>query len=288
MKKLLFVFIWTSLFFSAQNKLPSDIKFNTTIAEAENHWVIFPIGEKNSKWTLYYVYFDDESGYNVELGDKITIINDMFLKDKPDAFKKASIKFRIQNLGEKVAVLSDERMKELGLEKLPNWLKLYRSNISEDERKFRKARTLNEAGLTGISLATLEGLRNNNFKSPQFYFQLAYAYNGQNRFVDAEKILIEAFNNGIKDDFLINQMHYALLHEKGKANQAADFLHGNLNDIKNKNLKSQCIINQISKFYNINDFSKTQDWIKIYKKEIGNDNNKKIVEQYQEALSTKS
>lgn len=285
MKKIaLFLLLAFSLESFAQIEIPKDLLFNTTFVDAENHYVAFIPKKEDKNFTLGVPYFDDSGGgYTFKLIGSFVVENGKYVP----TISPQNIIARWENLGLKVAIIPDEKVKEMKLPLVPEFLKYYKSSRPENDVLVDKLSAMNGANYCEMALPKLEMLHKQNYKSAKFYFELVFAYNALQKFSEAENAAFEAVKNGFNDELIIKETHYALLHQSGKENKAADFLMKNFKNFKTKSYESESILNQISIFYNLNNFKETQTWIDNYKNEIGTDKYKKYIDQFENALKTK-
>jgi len=263
----------------AQIKVPADFTFTTPFYEAENKYIVFSPKPNDKDFSLGVPYFDPSAGYTYKyLGN---------LKDDNGNLNfvptENGIIYRWENMDMKVAVLSDQRIKEFKLENPPEFLKFYKSGKPEKDLLVDKLSFLNGAGFSNLALLQLEQLRKENYKSGKFYFELAFAYNALDQSSKAEEVVNEAEKNGFRNELLIKEMHYALLHQN-KLIPAADYLENNFKNFKSKFYKSEGIVNQISNFSKSKDVKNAQKWIGLYKKEIGEDQYKPRVDDVEKRL----
>lgn len=269
MKKLLnFFLIICSLSLFSQIKVPADFKFTTPFYEAVNHYVVFSPKPEDRQLMLGVPYIDPSAGYSYRFFGNISIEKDKLVFSPSD--ENSSITSRWQNLDLKVAVLPLDRIKELKLKDFPEFLKNYQTDMLDRDYSVEIASFQNGAGYSNLALPTLEKLRQENYQSQKFYFELAFAYNALDQSAKAEEVIKEAEKNNFKDEYLIKEMHYALLHQN-KLLAAADYLQANFKNFKSKQYQSESILNQIITFNNQKDKINTEKWIKIYKTEIGED-----------------
>lgn len=270
-----------SLQFFSQVKIPSDFDFSTTFYEAENKYIVFYPKPEDKGFSLGVPYFDSSAGYSYKyLGN---------LKEENGKLNfvptENNMIARWQNMDLKVAVLSDKRINEIKLPNPPEFLKFYKSDKPDKDFLVDKLSFLNGTNFSNLALPKLEQLREEGYKSLKFYFELAFAYNALDQSPRAEEIINEAEKNNFKDELMIKEMHYALLHQN-KLIPAADYLQNNLNNFKTKNYKSECIVNQIINFSNKKDWKNTEKWIKIYKTKIGEDQYKSHVDKIEQELKS--
>ena len=259
--------IFSSQFF-AQVKVPTDFKFTTPFHEALNNYIVFSPRPEDKDLSIGVPYFDPSAGYSYRYFGTLKFENGKLSFAPADA--NSSLIARWQNLDLKVAVLSNERVKEIKLPLEPEFLISYQTDKLDKDFLVDQLGFQNGTGYSNLALPKLEQLRKENYQSEQFYFELAFAYNALNQPSKAEEVIIEAEKNNFKSELLIKEMHYALLHQN-KLIPAADYLQRNFKNFKSKNYKSESIVNQIINFSNQNDHSNTEKWIKIYRSEIGED-----------------
>lgn len=278
-------FIFYSLMFFAQVKIPTDFKFVTPFCEAENQYIVFsPKGEDKSLM-LGVPYFDESAGYSFRLIGSLEEKNGKLAFVPTDT--NGTITARWQNIDLKVAVLSDERIKEFALQNPPDFLKYYKSNKNPNALLVDKLSFMNGENLSNLALPKLEQLKKENYKSAKFYFELTFAYNALEQFSKAEETATEAEKNNFSDELMIKEKHYAILHQN-KTQAAADYLENNFKNFKTQSYKSECVLNQMITFYNQKDFQNTEKWIGVYKKEIGQDQYKSYVDNIENKIKIDS
>lgn len=267
MKKfLLFLFLSFQIGVFAQVELPKDLVFDKTFFEAENQYIMLSPNKSSAEAFVGLAYFDDSAGFSFRLlGMYSPETKTVSLADS-----NGITLVRWENLGAKVAVVPQNLVAEWKLPEVASFLKNYKSSKPAKELLVDKLSFANGAGLYETALTGLLKLKNENYKSEKFYFELAFSYNALGKFADAEKIITEAESNGLKNELLVKEKHYSLLHQN-KTSEAGDYLKNNFSNFKNKNYLSESIINQTLFYYNSKDFQNAEKWIANYRKEIGTD-----------------
>ncbi len=284
MRKFITAFsIFYSLLFFAQLKVPADFIFTTPFYEAENKYIIFSPKPDDKDFSVGVPYFDSSAGYSYKYIGNLKLENGK-LNYVPTEHNFIA---RWQNLDLKVAILSDERIKEFKLQNPPDFLQFYKSDKPEKDLLVDKLSIMNGLNLFNIALPKLEQLQKENYKSAKFYFELAFAYNALGQFSKAEQSVNEAEKNNFNDELMIKEKHYSLLHQD-KVIPAAEYLKNNFKNFTTRNYKSESILNQIITFYNLKDFKNAENWINIYKKEIGQDQYKSNVDNIENKIKDNS
>lgn len=289
MKKLIFLFVlvvFTKL--NAQLNVTSDLKFDTPIYLAENKWIVLPPKESDKNFLSGFVYFDNAAGYTLEIGDNFEVKNNAFSVIPNQNKQKSSMKMRIKNMMLKVAVLSDDRIKQMSLNKIPDWLQNYQTNDSENEKIFKRASFLNGSGFSLLALEKLNKLYNADYRPSKLYFEVIFGFNALRKYDDAYKFALEAAKNNFTDDLILKESVYALVNMKKNA-EVEEFFNKNLKKYTNENFKSESLLNYILSLYNSKDIENTKKWLNVYHTEIKNvpPAHKKYIDQIQNEINNK-
>lgn len=263
MKKIFISSLLVSNLFAFSQKF-SDLKFDTTVPDAENRYVVLPVKEGDKKYSFGFMYFDESAGYTFRsLGDLYE--DSGVLKHKQDEEMKNNLLIvRIENLGFKSAVVPDEMLKSFKQPIKPDWLKNYLSSAPQNEKSLKRASLMNGANFPQLALPKLLELYKNNFKTEALYFELVFSYNAMGKFAEAEKICDEALKNKKADDLVKKEYIYALVHQD-KLKEADSFLTQNLSSFKTESNKIEAIINTIALSAQTNNLSIAEKWLKELK-----------------------
>lgn len=264
----------------------SDLKFETTVPDAENHYIVLPVKEGDKSYNLGFMYFDEVAGYTLDYTGELHEVNGILkFKERADA-KTSSMKVRIENLAFKSAVVSDEILQKMNLPTQPDWLKIYLSSKPENEKSLRRASLMNGANFPQLALPKLLELYKNNFKTESLYFELAFSYNALGKFADGEKISLEALNNKKADDLVKKEYIYSLVHQD-KVKEADDFLSKNISSFKTQNNKIEAIINTIAVSAHNGNLTIAEKWMKELKSEPNIDRYQKNIQQLESIIKEK-
>lgn len=263
MKKI-FISSLTALSLFAYSQKFTDLKFETNVPDAENHYIVLPVKEGEKKVSFGFIYFDEAAGYTFRsLGNLFE--ESGVLKYKVDEeLKNGAMLMRIDNLGFKSAIISDEMLKSFKLPNPPDWLKIYLSSAPENEKSLRRASLMNGANFPQLALPKLLELYKNNFRTEALYFELVFSYNALGKFAEAEKICIEALKDKKADDLVKKEYIYALVHQE-KLKEADVFLTQNLSSFKTDNNKIEAMINTVASSAHQNNLTIAEKWLKELK-----------------------
>ncbi len=246
-------------------QIPNDLKFETNFVDAENHWVVVPTKtEKDINFAYGFLYFDESGGgYSLQEVNEFTFTDGKFVKAASKANEMNIV--RLGNPNIQFALLSDSRIKELQLVKLPAFLKHYNSLKDDNEKKVLRASAINALNRSDLALPILEGVKDRDYSSQKLFFEMAYAYNALKNYSNAEVIINEAEKKGYLDELLIKEKIYSLSHNN-KLEEADRFLLKNISEFKSSLYKEESIGNMVGNYYNSKNIPKVKEWLSVYYK----------------------
>jgi hypothetical protein len=117
---------------NAQNAL----KFDKTNVLCEDKWIAYP-ANKDGLYMFGFIYIDSSAGltFNYEGNFKIDK-NEKFIKTEPLEKRTSRIMSRLQPNQTAIAEIPEEKFKELGIDKEPEWLKIYKTGENTIERLY--------------------------------------------------------------------------------------------------------------------------------------------------------
>ena len=182
---LLIALLCAPLFTARAQK--NGLNFDKKFYECENKWVALPQKEGEKEYMYGMVYLDGQAGYTFDYQGTFTVTNSKFVKDnKP---REASMKYRIEKNWTLLAVLSDQRVKEMGLPAEPDWLHIYRDGEDTTARLHHKGFILNDIGATAEAISVLLKAYTKESHYEGVEFELAFAYNAAEQYDKAIEVL---------------------------------------------------------------------------------------------------
>lgn len=283
MKKLLFAFV---LSFSVITHAQTELKFDTSFFDAENSYVALPKKDQETKYIFGVPYYDDVAGYSFKYYGDFKIVEGNFVKEDSYTNQSGSMIVRWENLGLKVAVLSQNVTKQFGLPVVPDFLKYYASKLPAKELLVNKLSSANGAGASNIALPKLETLYNEKYDSQKLFFELTFAYNALGKFAEAEKISNDVLKRGKADDLIKKEYIYSLVNQN-KVKEADDFLSKNISSFKTQNNKIEALINTIALSAHNGNLTVAEKWMKELKSEPNIDRYQKNIQQLESIIKEK-
>lgn len=244
-----------------------ELNFNTNVPDTENNYVAVPREEEGEGYGFGYVYFDEYAGYTYKIIGSLKEENGRLKVIESYDQKVGSQIQRIENLGYKTAIIPASMVKLFGYPAEPNWLHNYKSNASENEKSLRRASVMNGARFSQLALPKLLKLYDANYRTPELFFELAFAYNVLKDFVKAEKITAEAIKAEAANDLVLKEHVFALLNQS-KISDAEKFIESNLKNYTTDSYKAESLMNLVAFSNHLNQKNVAKKWLGIIKQEI--------------------
>ncbi|MFP9114517.1 tetratricopeptide repeat protein [Flavobacterium sp. RHBU_3] len=237
--------------------------YNKEYYQCENKWVALPQKEGDDKYLYGVVYLDGSAGYTFDYQGDFTVVNNKFVRDnKP---RESSMKYRIETRWAKLAILPDEKIKEMGLPTEPDWLKIYREGENDTDRLYRKGYLLNEIG--GCQEA-IPVLLQAYAKEPEYkgvLFELAFAYNATEQFEKAIEILKKGIAKEPKNYMFYRELGYAYV-QSGNVSEAEKIYTKGIALSTDKSQNAEMAFNMAGHYYRVKDKTNFAKWAAIVKK----------------------
>lgn len=195
--------------FTANLNAQNVLKFDKRNVQCEDKWISYQM-DKDSTYTFGFIYIDAQAGLTFNYEGKFKIEKDgKFTKLKSEFGNNVGfIKSRLQPNRIAIAEIPEEKFKELNIEKIPNWLKHYKTDENSIGRLYRWGYMYNGWNECEKALTYLEKANkiDPNFKGLQT--ELAYSYNALGLFNKAELALKKATIDNPKDCYTYKELAY--------------------------------------------------------------------------------
>lgn len=189
-------------------KAQSPLNFNKTNIECEDKWIAYQMNE-DSSYLFGFIYIDEQAGltFNYEGEFKIDYKGTFV----PSRLINANLKSRLEPNNNAIAIIPDEKFKELLISKTPDWLKHYKENEHTIERLYKWGFMYNAWNNCGKALEYLEKAKKINPDFKGLKVELAFSYNCLGKYEDAVDILNEALkiepqNSYVNKELIFSQV----------------------------------------------------------------------------------
>ncbi|OOV17040.1 hypothetical protein BXU10_18990 [Flavobacterium sp. LM4] len=238
---------------SAQSQLQFDKKY----VQCEDKWVAFP-ADSTGVYNFGFIYIDEAAGLTLEYGDTFKIDDKgKFITEKK--VKTNSMKYRLQPNNNLVALIPESKLKELYVDKVPDWLKNYKRDENSIIRLFRWGFMYN--GWNECEKA-LEYLEKANKIDPDYKglrVELAFSYNCLKQYQKAVDVLKIALNKDPLDAYTNKELIYAET-KNGNIEEAENVCRKVFKECKDKTYNSENAYNVLQAYYIRKDIKNFNNW----------------------------
>lgn len=253
MKKLL-VFLFL---FSIQIYSQTDLKFDKRFVQSEDHWVAFP-ADSIGQYPFGFIYIDSQAGLTLDYSGTFKIdSNGKYIATKIGI--SGTAKYRLQPNNVLVSFIQDQKLKELEVEKIPDWLKIYKGDEESIDRLYRWGYMYNGYNEIEKALTYLEKAekKDPNYKGLQT--ELAFSYNALKKFDKAEIALNKALQQNPKDCYSLKEMAYTYRH-MDKLDKSEMVYNKMKLDCTEKNYIQETAYNLAFRYYELKDKKNFEKW----------------------------
>lgn len=253
-KHLIFTIYFISIFSFAQSKLIFDKKF----VQCEDKWVAFP-ADSTGSYNLGFIYIDSQAGLTFDYEGSFKIDeNGKFNFKKREM--EGSMKYRLEPNNVLVAFIPETKFSELGIKKVPDWLKFYKENENTVERQYRWGYIYNGWGECEKALEFLNRAYKLNPKYEGLKVELAYSYNCLKNYSKAIEILMQSLKEETVTAYTIKELIYSQA-KNGDLQDAENTFNLFLLKISDTTYKSENAFNILQGYYLKKDNKNFQRWL---------------------------
>lgn len=262
MKHFLIFFSLIFINSNAQNIL----QFDKRNVQCEDKWVSYQMN-KDSIYSFGFIYIDSQAGLTLNYeGDFKINKSGNFERIEPKEKRAVGfMKVRLQPNRVAIAEIPEEEFKELKIEKIPNWLSIYKTDENTIEKLFRKGYLYNGYQEIEKALIYLEKAEkiNPNFKGLQT--ELAFSYNASGKYEKAEIALQKELKNNPNDCYTLKELAYSYNHME-KLEKSIETYNKMAKICSDKTFVQETAYNLAYKYFEIKDKTKFENWNKEAKK----------------------
>lgn len=252
---LLFTFYFISIFTFGQTKLVFDKKF----VQCEDKWVAFQ-ADSTGTYSLGFIYIDSQAGLTLNYEGSFKIDKNgkfNFKKKEVDGF----MKYRLEPNNVMVAFIPETKFLELGIEKVPDWLKYYKVDENSVEHQYRKGYMYNGWGECEKALEFLNRAYKLNPKYKGLKVELAYSYNCIKDYNKAIEILFQSIKEESPTAYTIKELIFSQA-KNGNLKDAETTFNFFDSKISDKKYKSENAFNILQGYYLNKDHANFNRWLK--------------------------
>lgn len=239
--------------FSAQ----SDLKFDKRFVQSEDQWVAFP-ADSLGNYPYGFIYIDSQAGLTLDYsGNFIVDKNGKFIAEASE--EQTSMKVRLEPNNRLVAFLPEQRLKELNLKRIPEWLEVYKRDLNTIERLYHWGYMYNGWNECERALEFLEQAKVINPDFSGLRVELAFSYNCLKRYSEAIAILKKALLANPTDAYTHKELIFAQAHN-GQLADAEKSYRKAVSKCPEKVYNAENAYNILQAYYLKKDVKKFSNW----------------------------
>jgi tetratricopeptide (TPR) repeat protein len=257
MKYLTLLIVSLTGFIPNKSSAQSDnntLVFNNKYIQCENRWIAQQ--NKDSTFTYGFVYIDTYAGLTLDIAGSFKIEKNVFM---PTPRENSLMKVRVPVNNNLIAIIPNDKLKELGVKTAPDWLKIYKGETPSASRNYRIGFVFNEWNECDSALIYLERAKtiDPNFKGLKAEF--AFAYNALKKYDKAILVLEEALKETKGSCYLYKELVYAQMN-LGLAEAAKSSAVRGIADCNDAEIKGEMAYNIAYQYYKLKDKQQFQTW----------------------------
>ncbi|MFP9117785.1 tetratricopeptide repeat protein [Flavobacterium sp. RNTU_13] len=262
--KPLLLFIATFLFSVHMAYGQKDgLYFDKKYYECENKWVALPQKEVENTYIYGFVYLDGSAGYTFDVQGNFSVNSGKFSKDNTQ--RESSLKYRLPKRYALLAILPDIALKQMGLPKEPDWLKIYREGEDNTDRLVNKGFLLNDVEASAEAIPVLLKAYGKDPHYKGLEFELAFAYNATEQYTTAIEVLKKALSVDPENYMFYRELGYSYLHNQNAAEAEKLYTKG-ISISKDDDQSAEMAFNMAGHYYGLKDKVNFAKWAATAKK----------------------
>ena len=252
MKNLTVILLLVTLSINAQTPL----KFEKRYVQCEDKWIAKQMNQ-DSTYVFGFIYIDSQAGLTLNYEGRFKIINNVFVRQKEDM---PSFKARLEPNRVSIAEIPEERFKELGIKKTPEWLKYYKEDENSIDRLYRWGYMYNGWDECAKALTYLEKAEKINPNYKGLEVELAYSYNCLKQYDKAILSLQNVLESNPTDAYVNKELIYAQI-KSGQLDKAAESCKKAIRICIDKTYNGENYYNLLREFYLRKDKTNFNLWL---------------------------
>jgi tetratricopeptide (TPR) repeat protein len=207
MYKSILLFALFSFQATAQPEVQVLLEFDKRFVECEDQWVAFQMDE-DSTFTYGFIYIDSEAGLTLNSEGSFKFGADGTLEN--EKITGASIKVRLEPNDVHVAILPESMFEDLEIEKIPDWLKHYKTDENTAARQYKWGFMYNGWGECKRALPFLMKAKELDPGFKNVAVEIAFSYNCLKDYDKAIAVLETELKLNPTDAYVIKEYIYSV------------------------------------------------------------------------------
>jgi len=258
MKYFFFLLIVITIKVHAQPILNFDKRF----VQCEDRWVAFQPKE-DSSYPYGFIYIDEQAGLTAKYEGTFKVSpTGAFVPEKPDG---GSIRARLEPNNILVALIPEEKFKELEISAIPDWLKFYKTDTNSIVRLYKWGFMYNAWGECAKALTYLERAQKTEPGFEGLGVELAYSYNCIGQYDKAIPVLKDVLKKKTQDAYANKELVFAFL-KAGQLDKASESCKKAIASLADNTYNGENCYNILYEYYAKKDKPNFSLWVNEAKK----------------------
>ncbi|HQV06762.1 MAG: hypothetical protein R2796_12395 [Chitinophagaceae bacterium] len=204
-------------FISFNSQAQNDLHFDKHFIDCMNKWVVIQPG-KDSSLSFGFVYFDQLAGLSLHYEGKFKITSSgEYVAQK---LENAGMIFRLKPTGTLMSIIPTEKLKELNVSPIPEWLSNYKTDTSSAQSLYNYGFLYNAWNQCATALQYLQKAKNVDPQYNKLNVEMAFSYNCLQLYDSAIIVLNKALKADSTDAYVNKELVYAQI-KSGQLEKAA-------------------------------------------------------------------
>ena len=233
------------------------LKFDKRFVESEDKWVALR-GKPGESYSYGFVYLDSQAGFTMQAGGSFTIDAQGKYITSP---LEHNVKVRLQPSQVKVALIPPDKLNELKVEPVPDWLKFYKSDTTSAAHFYRWGFTYNVWDYPAGAIKFLKKGYQIDPKYKNMGLELGYTYNAVAQYEKAAEVLRTAESYSADKCYFYKELAYAQMHNSQLSDAARTAKEG-ISKCSNKAIQGEMAYNIAYQYHLLKDQANFELWAK--------------------------
>lgn len=251
------IFTLLILFFVFHISAQSTIQFDKKNIESEDKWVAFS-ADSTGAYPYGFIYIDSEAGLTFDYEGTFKIDQTgKFIPKRREI--DGHMKYRLQPNNNLIAFIPESKFQELKIDKVPGWLKFYKTDENSIKRLYNWGYMYNGWNECEKALEYLEKAQKIDPEYKGLRVELAYSYNCLKLYQKAVDILKSALKKEPLDAYTNKELIYAEV-KNGNLHEAENVCRKVFKECRDKTYNSENAYNVLQAYYINRDIKGFNNW----------------------------
>jgi len=235
-----------------------NLKFDKKFVQSEDKWVVFP-ADSIGQYNFGFIYIDSQAGLTLDYAGSFKIDKDgKYIASKTP--ETSLMKYRLQPNNTLVAFIPEAKFSELQVNKIPDWLKIYKRDEQSIEWLYRRGYMYNGWNECAKALEYLDKAAKINSEFKGLRVELAFSYNCLGQYQKAIEVLQKAIKSNPSDAYINKELIFAQA-KGGHLDNAAKNCRKVVKELSDKTYNAENAYNVLQGYFLKKDVENFNKWL---------------------------